>query len=75
VVHLAHGDILSALAMNPLTTLCLLAAIVYFIASLISVGFDLPRINFLIADKEKNVMRAGVVIILLAQWAYLIMQF
>jgi hypothetical protein len=75
VVHLAHGDILSALAMNPLTTLCLFAAIVYFIASLISVVFDLPRINFLLADKEKNVMRAGVVMILFAQWAYLIIQF
>ena len=75
VVHLAHGDILSALAMNPLTTLCLLAAIVYFIASLMSVAFDLPRINFILADKEKNVMRAGVVMILLAQWAYLIIQF
>ena len=75
VVHLAHGDILTALALNPLTTLCLLAAIVYFIASLISVTFDLPRINFILADKEKNVMRAGVVMVLLAQWAYLIIQF
>jgi len=75
VVHLAHGDILTALALNPLTTLCLLAAIVYFIASLISVTFDLPRINFIFADKEKNVMRAGVVMVLLAQWAYLIIQF
>lgn len=75
MVHLAHGDILTALALNPLTTLCLLAAIVYFIASLISVTFDLPRINFILADKEKNVMRAGVVTVLLAQWAYLIIQF
>jgi hypothetical protein len=75
VVHLAHGDILSALVMNPLTTLCLVAAIVYFIASLMSVAFDLPRINVILADKEKNVMRAGVVVVLLAQWAYLIIRF
>ena len=75
VMHLAHGDILSALAMNPLTTLCLIAAILYFIASLTSVAFDLPRINIILAVKEKNVMRAGVVMILLAQWAYLIIQF
>ncbi len=61
--------------MNPLTTLCLMAAIVYFISSLMSVAFDLPRINFLLADKEKNFMRAGAVMILLAQWAYLIIQF
>ena len=75
VVHVAHGDILSAFAMNPLTTLCLLSAIVYFIASLVSVAYDLPRINVILADKEKNVMRAGVAMILLAQWAYLIIQF
>jgi hypothetical protein len=75
VVLLAHGDILHALAMNPLTTVCLLAAIGYFIASLMSVAFDLPRLNFILADKEKNVMRAGVVMILLAQWSYLIIRF
>lgn len=75
VVHLAHGDILSALTINPLTTLCLMAAIVFFISSLMSVAFDLPRINVILADKEKNVMRAGVAMILLAQWAYLIIQF
>jgi len=75
VVHVAHGDILSAFAMNPLTTLCLLSAIVYFIASLVSVAYDLPRINVILADKEKNVMRAGVAMILLAQWAYLIIRF
>ena len=74
VVHLARGDILSALTMNPLTTLCLIAAIGYFIVSLMSVAFDLPRINFLLDDKEKNIMRAGVVMILLVQWAYLIIQ-
>jgi len=75
VVHIAHGDILSALAMNPLTTLCLMAAIAFFIYSLMSAAFDLPRINCLLADKEKNVMRAGVVMILLGQWAYLIIRF
>jgi hypothetical protein len=75
VAHLAHGDILSALAMNPLTTLCLLAAIGCFIAGLVSLAFDLPRINVFLADKEKNVMRAGAAVILLAQWAYLIIQF
>ncbi len=75
VVHIAHGDILSALAMNPLTTLCLMAAIAFIIYSLMSAAFDLPRINVILADKEKNVMRAGVAMILLAHWAYLIIQF
>ncbi len=75
LVHLSHGDILSALAMNPLTTLCLIAATVYFFTSIMRVAFDLPRINFLFTVKEKNVMRAGVVMTLIVQWAYLIMLF
>lgn len=75
VVYLSHGDILSALAMNPLTALCLIAAIVFFFVGLVSVAFDLPRINFLLTEKEKNVMRAGVVMLLLVQWAYLIIPY
>ena len=72
VVHLSHGDILSAFAMNPLTTLCLISAVLYFFYSLISAATDLPRISLSLTDKEKNIMRAGVVLLLLVQWAYLI---
>jgi hypothetical protein len=72
VVHLSHGDILSALTMNPLTTLCLMSAILYFFYSLMSAAFHLPRISFLFTDKERTIMRAGVVMLLLVQWAYLI---
>jgi len=71
LMHLSHGDILSAFFMNPLTTLCLIAAIVYFFASIMRVVFDLPRINILLTVKEKNVVRAGVVMALVVQWAYL----
>lgn len=72
VMHLSHGNMLSAFAMNPLTTLCLMSAVLYFIYSLMSVAFHLPRISFLLTDNERNVMRAGVVMLLLVQWAYLI---
>jgi hypothetical protein len=72
VVHLSHGNILSAFTMNPLTTLCLMSAVLYFIYSLVSAAFHLPRISFLFTDTEKNIMRAAVVILLLVQWAYLI---
>jgi hypothetical protein len=72
VVRLSHGDILPAFGLNPLTTLCLISAVLYFIYSLMSVVFDLPRISFLLTDQEKNVMRAGAVILLLVQWVYLI---
>ena len=72
VVHLSHGDILSAFTMNPLTTLCLMSAVLYFIYGLMSAVFHLPRISFLFTDKERTIMRAGVVMLLLVQWAYLI---
>lgn len=73
VVHLSHGDILSAFAMNPLATLCLISAVLYFLYSLMSAAFALPRICFFLTNKEKNVVRAGAVMLLLLQWAYLIM--
>jgi hypothetical protein len=72
VVHLSHGDILSAFAMNPLITLCLISAVLYFIYSLMSAAFDLPRISLLLTDKERNAVKAGVVMLLLVHWAYLI---
>jgi hypothetical protein len=71
LVHLSHGDIVSAFSMNPLVTLAMIAAVVYFLFSLIILAFDLPRITCILTDKEKSVMRAAVLIILLAQWAYL----
>jgi hypothetical protein len=72
VVHLSHGDILSAFALNPLTTLCLISAILYLIYSLISAAFDLPRIGLLLTNSESTMIRAGAVMLLLAQWTYLI---
>ena len=72
VVHLSHGDILSAFTMNPLMTLCLMSAVLYFIYGLIGAAFHLPRIGFLFTDKEKTIMRAGAVMLLIVQWAYLI---
>lgn len=75
LVLLSHGNLLSALAMNPLTTLCLIAALVYLVASILSLAFDLPRVSFHLTGKEKNVMRTGVVLTVVAQWAYLIMLF
>jgi len=72
VVYLSHGDILSAFTMNPLITLCLMSAVLFFIYGLVSAAFHLPRISFLFTDRERTVMRTGVVTLLLVQWAYLI---
>jgi hypothetical protein len=72
VVHLSHGDILSAFALNPLTTLCMISAILYLIYSLMSAAFNLPRISLLLTNTESNMIRAGALMLLLAQWTYLI---
>jgi hypothetical protein len=71
-VHLSHGEFLSAFVMNPLTTLCLISAVFYFFYSLVSAAFDLPRISVLLTDNEKKAIKAGVVVLLLVQWVYLV---
>lgn len=72
VVHLSHGDFLSAFVMNPLITLCMVAAVMYFFICLLSAFIDLPRISFLLTETEKNGVRVGAVALILVQWAYLI---
>jgi hypothetical protein len=72
VVHLSHGDIAAALFMNPLSVLFMIAAVTYFLYCLITLIFGLPRLIITLSDQEKNIMRTGVVMILLAQWVYLV---
>jgi Protein of unknown function (DUF2752) len=73
VVQLSHGDFLSAFVMNPLATLCLMSAVLFFFYSLMSAVFALPRVCFFFTNKEKNIMRVGVVMLLFLQWTYLIL--
>lgn len=72
LMYLSHGDFLSAFGMNPLASLCLIAGVLWLFYSLISAAFKLPRISFLLTDRETAVMRGVAVTLLLVQWAYLI---
>jgi hypothetical protein len=72
LIQLSHGNILSALFMNPLAALCMIAAVLYFIYSLATLVSGLPRIVLTLSDKEKNILRTGAAMLLLAQWCYLI---
>ena len=72
LVHLSHGEIGPAFSMNPLATLAMFGAVLYFFLSLIALAFDLPRVTFILKDRGKNIVRAAVVTLLLAQWAYLV---
>jgi hypothetical protein len=72
VIHLSHGDISAALFMNPLAVLIVIAAVVYFLYCLITLISGLPRLSVSLSDKEKNIMRMGVVLALLSQWFFLV---
>ncbi len=72
VVALARGDVTASFIMNPLTALCLLAGILVFLYSLATIIFDLPKINMLLSSKNEIALKASVIILILAQWAYLI---
>jgi hypothetical protein len=71
LVHLSHGDIVPAFFMNPLVTLAMVTTVLYFLISLITLAFDLPRIRCMLTDKEKSIVKAAAVTLLLAQWSYL----
>lgn len=72
VVHLAHGDIVASLAMNPLSSLCFLAAVLYFFYSLITLLPRIPQVGVALSGQEKNALRALAIMIVLINWMYLI---
>ncbi len=72
LVHLSHGDIVSAFGMNPLTAACILAAVLYLVYSFLTLVCGLPRICIALAEKEKDRMRVFAVLILLLNWVYLL---
>ena len=72
VIHLSHGDMRAAFFMNPIAALFMIAAVLHFFYSSITFLFGLPRIILTLSDKEKNIVRTVVVMLLLAQWGYLV---
>ena len=72
VLHLSHGDILAALVFNPLISLCFLAAVLYFLFSLITLAPGIPRVGVAFSEREKNALRIGAVMLVLMNWMYLI---
>jgi hypothetical protein len=72
VVDLAQGEVFAAFRMNPLIALCFFNAILVFFYSLITLAFDLPKLNMILSSKEVNSVRVGAIVLILAQWIYLI---
>jgi len=72
IVHLAHGGVVAALAMNPLIAVSFIAAILYLLYSLITLAAGAPRVHIALTDTEKNAVRIGTIGLVLINWAYLI---
>lgn len=73
LMHLAKGDLLSAIAFNPLVSACFLAAGLCFLYSLVTLVSGAPRIGILFSEEEKSALRIGAVTMVLMNWMYLIL--
>jgi hypothetical protein len=71
-VHFAEGHLLAAFAMNPLAFSLFLLAIIALVYGTITLLFDLPRIAFSLAEPEKKTFRIFCILVLLADWTYLL---
>ena len=72
IVYLSHGDVASAFFMNPLVLAGALAALVYLFYSLFTFFFVAPRVVVALSGKEKDLIRASAVLLILANWLYLV---
>jgi hypothetical protein len=68
---LAHGDLLGALAMNPLATVGLLALVPWALADLVLLTHR-RALDLSVSTRAGHVLRVAVVLALLVNWAYLI---
>jgi len=72
IMHLAHGGVSAAIAMNPLIAFSFMAAILYLLYSLVSIAADAPRLHVALTNSEKNAVRIGALGLVLINWTYLI---
>jgi hypothetical protein len=73
VVHLARGEFFASFGMNPLVSLCFVVAALVFFYNLVTLIIGFPRIDVILSDQEKNIVRYGTVALALANWCYLIL--
>jgi len=72
IVHLAHGEFFSSLAMNPLASIGSIGIVFFFLYSVLTLAFDKPRLGIGLTEREKNAVRVGVALLVLANWSYLV---
>jgi hypothetical protein len=72
VVYLSQGNLADSLAANPLISLGILTALLYFFYSLTTRVFIVPRLSVALSNREKDGMRIGAIALVAANWLYLI---
>jgi len=72
VVYLSRGNLAGALAANPLLSASVMIALLYFFYSLPARIFAVPRLSVSLSDREKDGVRVGAVVLVAANWIYLI---
>ena len=70
LVHLANGNLSASFSMNPAIALLMFAALLMFSYDVATL-FSGSRISLSLTPREATLIRAGVVVVLLANWAYL----
>ena len=70
MVHLAHGNLAASVVMNPAIPLLMFAALLMF-AHDVAALFSGSRISLALTPREATLIRAGAVVVLLANWTYL----
>ena len=70
MVHLAHGNLAASVVMNPAIPLLMIAALLMFAHDVASL-FSGSRISLALTPREATLIRAGAVVVLLANWTYL----
>ena len=71
IVRFTHGDLAGSLLMNPLVFSALIAALIFFAYSIVTLTGNIPRLSVALSERGKNLARISVVMLFLTNWLYL----
>ncbi len=74
VTAIAHADVLLAVVMNPLCSAVLILALVAFVLGSVSSLLRLQYPNVELSATEQEALRIAVIVLFLANWAFLIIE-
>lgn len=72
LMNMTEGNFMDAVTMNPLAAVLVAAALLSCLYSVVSLLFGLRRVAFSLSEREKDRMRIAAVMIVLANWGYVL---